>query len=121
MAEQKDNFYRGLFWGTLLGAGIGTALGMLFAPRKGEDTRRALLSGINAFNNETPVEHPFGDMPVPNSIPPEDGVEPAEVENEAKKAAEKIAAAAKDEADEMLGKANSLLREVKRLGKTNTN
>jgi gas vesicle protein len=29
LAMQKNDFYKGLFWGTLIGAGIGTVMGIL--------------------------------------------------------------------------------------------
>ncbi|MGQ9806109.1 MAG: YtxH domain-containing protein [Chlorobiales bacterium] len=117
---QRNDFYKGLFWGTLIGAGIGTAMGILFAPRKGEDTRRALLDSLNASLNQ-PSDSPLGDMPVPNSIPPKEGATPAEIDNEAKRRAEDIIDEARLEAQRLIREANALLREAEKTGKGKTN
>ncbi|MCS6988388.1 MAG: YtxH domain-containing protein [Chloroherpetonaceae bacterium] len=115
----KNDFYKGLFWGTLIGAGIGTAMGILFAPRKGEETRRALFESLNASLN--PKEEPPSEMPVPNSIPPKEGAVPADVENEAKRRAEEIIDEARLEAQRLLREANALLREAERANRDKRN
>ncbi len=117
---QRNDFYKGLFWGTLLGAGIGTVMGILFAPRKGEETRRALLESLNASLNPE-LDSPLGDMPVPNSIPPKEGATPADVENEAKRRADDIIVEARLEAQRLIREANALLREAEKAGKGKTN
>ena len=117
---QKNEFYKGLFWGTLLGAGIGTVMGILFAPRKGEETRRALFEGLNAGLNPEP-DFPLGEMPVPNSIPPKEGATPADIENEAKRRADDIIDEARLEAQRLIREANTLLREAEKSGKGKTN
>ncbi len=117
---QKNEFYKGLFWGTLLGAGIGTVMGILFAPRKGEDTRRALFESLNAGLNPQ-FESPLGEMPVPNSIPPKEGAMPADIENEAKRRADDIIDEARVEAQRLIREANMLLREAEKSGKGNHN
>ncbi|MFN3345481.1 MAG: YtxH domain-containing protein [Chloroherpetonaceae bacterium] len=117
---QKNEFYKGLFWGTLLGAGIGTVMGILFAPRKGEDTRRALFESLNAGLNPEP-DFPLGDMPVPNAIPPKEGAMPADIENEAKRRADDIIDEARIEAQRLIREANALLREAEKAGKGKTN
>ncbi len=117
---QKNDFYKGLFWGTLIGAGLGTVMGILFAPRKGEETRRILLESLNASLNPLPP-FSFGDMPVPNSIPPKEGEIPANVDNEAKRRAEEIINEARIEAQRLIREANALLREAEKAGKGKPN
>jgi gas vesicle protein len=117
---QKNEFYKGLFWGTLIGAGIGTVMGILFAPRKGEETRRTLLESLNKGLNPEP-DSPLGDMPVPNSIPPKEGATPADIENEAKRRADEIIDEARIEAQRLIREANALLREAEKTGKGKTN
>jgi hypothetical protein len=119
---QKDNYYKGLFVGTLLGAAIGTVLGMLFAPRRGEEMRRVLFRRLDESLQESGVSStlPLREMPVPNTIPPKEGAEPpAELENQAKRRAEEIVLAAQLEADRLLREANSILRDVKALRNNN--
>lgn len=121
---QKDNYYKGLFIGTLLGAAIGTALGMLFAPRRGEDMRRVLFRRLDESLQESGISDALHahEMPVPNTIPPKEGAEPpSDVENEAKQRAEDIVRAAKSEADRLLREANSILRDAKTLRSGNPN
>ncbi len=117
---QRNDFYKGLFWGTLIGAGIGTVMGILFAPRKGEETRRALLESLNAGLNPQ-LDSLIGEMPVPNSIPPKEGAMPADIENEAKRRAEEIIDEARLEAQRLLREANALLREAEKTGKGKIN
>ena len=119
---QKDNYYKGLFVGTLLGAAIGTVLGMLFAPRRGEEMRHVLFRRLDESLQEgsAPSTLPPREMPVPNTIPPKEGAEPpAELENQAKRRAEEIVLAAQLEADRLLREANSILRDVKALRNNN--
>lgn len=121
---QKDNYYKGLFIGTLLGAAIGTVLGMLFAPRRGEEMRRVLFRRLDESLQEgsLPDMWSLREMPVPNTIPPKEGAEPpADIENEAKLRAEKIVQAAQHEADRLLKEANSILREAKSLRNSSSN
>jgi ElaB/YqjD/DUF883 family membrane-anchored ribosome-binding protein len=117
---QKNEFYKGLFWGTLIGAGIGIVMGILFAPRRGEDIRRALLESLNAGLNPQ-SDFPLGEMPVPNSIPPKEGATPADIENEAKRRAEEIIDEARIEAQRLIREANALLREAEKAGKGKPN
>ena len=42
--EQQDKFYKGLFFGAVLGAAAGTIMGLLFAPYKGTETQQ-IISG----------------------------------------------------------------------------
>lgn len=116
----KNDFYKGLFWGTLIGAAIGTVMGILFAPRKGEETRRILLESLNSGLNPQ-LDDVFGDMPVPNTIPPKDGAIPANIENEAKQRAEEIITQARIEAQRLIRQANTLLRDAEKAGKGKTN
>ncbi|MCS7014263.1 MAG: YtxH domain-containing protein [Chloroherpetonaceae bacterium] len=120
---QKDNYYKGLFVGTLLGAAIGTVLGMLFAPRRGEEMRRVLFRRLDESLQEGSIVsvRPALEMPVPNAIPPKEGAEPPDIENEAKQRAEQIVQAARYEADRLLREANSILREAKSLRNSNPN
>jgi vacuolar-type H+-ATPase subunit H len=60
-------------------------------------------------------------MPVPNSIPPEEGATPADVENEAKHRADKIIDEARLEAQRLIREANALLREAEKTGKGKIN
>ena len=42
--EQQDKFYKGLFFGAMLGTVGGTLMGLLFAPYKGSETQQ-IISG----------------------------------------------------------------------------
>jgi gas vesicle protein len=44
MVQQQDKFYKGMFFGAVLGAAGGTIMGLLFAPNKGSETQQ-ILSG----------------------------------------------------------------------------
>ncbi|NTU97502.1 MAG: YtxH domain-containing protein, partial [Chlorobiaceae bacterium] len=44
--EQQDKFYKGLFFGALLGAAAGTIMGLLFAPHKGTETQQIITGKI---------------------------------------------------------------------------
>jgi len=94
--EKQDRFYKGLFWGTLIGSAVGVTIGMLFAPRKGDETRRDLQNKLRRYlQPETPPE------PTPD------------VENTAKEQSDAIVENAREQAQSLLDDADNLLREIR--------
>ncbi|TCD47864.1 YtxH domain-containing protein [Chlorobium sp. N1] len=101
---QQDKFYKGLFFGALIGAAGGTVMGLLFAPHKGSDTQQ-ILSGKLKHALEKAAELYEGE---------EEGEEEGEVYgNEAKKRSQEIIDTARQEASKILDEANSIIREIK--------
>lgn len=108
---ERDRFYQGMFWGTLIGASFGAVLGVIFAPKKGEETRLELAERLGELLG---VPLPLSSAMPPNSIPPKDGAEPPEqLENTAKMRSEAVVKTVKTEAQHLLDDAESILREIK--------
>ncbi|MDX2129933.1 MAG: YtxH domain-containing protein [Chloroherpetonaceae bacterium] len=113
MSDQKDQYYKGLFWGTILGAAAGAVAGILFAPDKGSETRAKLKEKINELienglelSAETLAN--FQNQDTSESIFTE-----SIHENDAKKTADDIVNEAKVKAAKLIAEANTLLKEAK--------
>jgi gas vesicle protein len=106
--EQQDKFYKGLFFGAMLGAAAGTIMGLLFAPHKGSETQQIISGKVKlALDKATDLyessEH--------------DGA----YSNEAKTRSQEIIDTARDEAKKILNEANSIIREIKGYPKSKEN
>ncbi|KZK73459.1 MAG: hypothetical protein A3K90_01630 [Pelodictyon luteolum] len=100
MVQQQDKFYKGMFFGAVLGAAGGTIMGLLFAPNKGSETQQ-ILSGKLKHALEKASELYEGD-------------EEGELySNDAKKRSQEIIDTARQEARKILDEANSIIREIK--------
>ncbi|EAT59034.1 conserved hypothetical protein [Chlorobium ferrooxidans DSM 13031] len=106
--EQQDKFYKGLFFGAVLGAAAGTIMGLLFAPHKGTETQQ-IISGK--------VKHAIDKA----SELYESSEHDAAYNNDAKKRSQEIIDTARDEAKIILNEANSIIREIKGYPKTQEN
>ncbi|MEI6847950.1 MAG: YtxH domain-containing protein [Chlorobiaceae bacterium] len=106
--EQQDKFYKGLFFGAMLGAIAGTIMGLLFAPYKGTDTQK-IISGKVKHTLEKASELY------------ESSEHDAAYSNEAKKRSQEIIDTARDEAKIILSEANSIIREIKGYPKNQDN
>ncbi len=102
--ENQDNYYKGLFYGAVLGAAAGTIMGLLFAPNKGRDTQQ-IISGKfrHALGKATDKASEFYDSDGEGNI----------FANEALERSNEIIENAKAEAGKILNDANSILREIK--------
>jgi gas vesicle protein len=106
--EQQDKFYKGLFFGAVLGAAAGTIMGLLFAPHKGTDTQQIISGKVkHALDKATELY--------------ESNEFDAAYSNEAKKRSQEIIDTARDEAKIILNEANSIIREIKGYPKTQEN
>ncbi|MEI8185175.1 MAG: YtxH domain-containing protein [Chlorobiaceae bacterium] len=106
--EQQDKFYKGLFFGALLGAAAGTIMGLLFAPHKGSETQQ-IISGKVKLALDKATELYEGNE--------NDGA----YNNDAKKRSQEIIDTARDEAKKILNEANSIIKEIKGYPKTQEN
>jgi gas vesicle protein len=106
--EQQDKFYKGLFFGAVLGAAAGTIMGLLFAPHKGTETQQ-IISGK--------VKHAIDKA----SELYENSENDAAYSNEAKTRSQEIIDTARDEAKKILNEANSIIREIKGYPKSQEN
>ncbi len=98
--ENQDRYYKGLFFGVILGAAAGTVMGLLFAPRKGTDTQliisgkvRHALDKAAEYYEETQQEETYS--------------------NEAKHRSQEIIDSARDEARKILDEANTIIRDIR--------
>ncbi|NTU57367.1 MAG: YtxH domain-containing protein [Chlorobiaceae bacterium] len=98
--ENQDKYYKGLFFGAMLGAAVGTIMGLLFAPRKGADTQM-IISGK--------VKHAIDKAAELYEGQEEDGV----YSNEAKHRSQEIIDSARDEARKILDEANNIIRDIR--------
>jgi gas vesicle protein len=106
--EQQDKFYKGLFFGALLGAAAGTIMGLLFAPHKGTETQQIISGKIKlALDKATDLY--------------ESNEHDSAYSNEAKTRSQEIIDNARDEAKKILNEANSIIREIKGYPKTKEN
>lgn len=106
--EQQDKFYKGLFFGAVLGAAAGTIMGLLFAPHKGSETQRIISGTVKHALNKA------ADLYESNEL---DGA----YSNEAKTRSQEIIDTARDEAKKILNEANSIIRDIKGYPKTKEN
>ncbi|NTU92641.1 MAG: YtxH domain-containing protein [Chlorobiaceae bacterium] len=98
--DNQDKYYKGLFFGVILGAAAGTIMGLLFAPRKGVDTQM-IISGKVRHALDKAAEY-------------YEGTEHEETySNEAKHRSQEIIANAQDEARKILDEANNIIRDIR--------
>jgi len=102
--ENHDNYYKGLFYGAALGAAVGTVMGLLFAPDKGQETQRIITGKLrHALDRATDKAAEFYDGDEQGGI----------YDNEAGERSKEIIDNARDEARKILNDANSILKEIK--------
>lgn len=106
--EQQDKFYKGLFFGVVLGAAVGTIMGLLFAPHKGTETQQ-IISGKVKHALDKATEYY------------ENSEHEDVYSNEAKTRSQEIIDTARDEAKKILNEANSIIRDIKGYPKTQEN
>ncbi len=106
--EYQDKFYKGLFFGAVLGAAAGTIMGLLFAPHKGTETQQIISGKIKlALDKATDLY--------------ENSENDAAYNNEAKTRSQEIIDTARDEAKKILNEANNIIREIKGYPKAKEN
>ena len=106
--EHQDKFYKGLFFGAVLGAAAGTIMGLLFAPYKGRETQQIVSGKIKlALDKATDLY--------------EGNENDAAYNNEAKTRSQEIIDTARDEAKKILNEANSIIKEIKGYPKAKEN
>ncbi len=106
--EQQDKFYKGLFYGAVLGAAAGTVMGLLFAPRKGTETQQIITGTIKNALDKANDYYESSETDVAFS-------------NDAKKRSQEIIDTAREEAKKILSEANSIIREIRGIPKTQEN
>jgi gas vesicle protein len=98
--DNQDNYYKGLFFGVILGATAGTIMGLLFAPRKGTDTQLIISGKVKRALDKAAEYY--------------EGNEHDEVySNEAKHRSQEIIDSARDEARKILDEANNIIRDIR--------
>ena len=98
--EQQDKFYKGLFFGAVLGAAAGTIMGLLFAPHKGSETQQIISGKVKlALDKATDLY--------------ESNEHDNAYDNDAKKRSQEIIDTARDEAKKILNEANGIIKEIK--------
>ncbi|HHE32730.1 MAG TPA: YtxH domain-containing protein [Chlorobaculum parvum] len=98
--ENQDKYYKGLFFGASLGAAVGTIMGLLFAPRKGEDTQMIISGKVKRAIDRA------SDMYVESESD-------TAYSNEAKHRSQEIIDSARDEARKILDEANNIMRDIR--------
>ncbi|WP_076792115.1 YtxH domain-containing protein [Chlorobium sp. KB01] len=106
--EQQDKFYKGLFFGAVLGAAAGTIMGLLFAPHKGTETQQIISGKVKHAIDKASELYESSEHDVAYN-------------NDAKKRSQEIIDTARDEAKIILNEANSIIREIKGYPKTQEN
>ncbi|MWV54805.1 YtxH domain-containing protein [Chlorobium phaeovibrioides] len=106
--EQQDKFYKGLFFGAMLGTVGGTLMGLLFAPYKGSETQQ-IISGKVKHAIDKAAEYYEG------------GENDDAYSNEAKKRSQDIITTAREEAKKILDEANSIIKDIKGHAKAEEN
>lgn len=106
--EHQDKYYKGLFFGAMLGAAVGTIMGLLFAPRKGEDTQMIISGKVKrAIDRATELY--------------EESESDTAYSNEAKHRSQEIIDSARDEARKILDEANDIIRDIRGQSKAQEN
>jgi gas vesicle protein len=106
--EHQDKFYKGLFFGAVLGAAAGTIMGLLFAPHKGTETQQIITGKIkHALDKATDLY--------------ESNEHDSAYSNEAKTRSQEIIDTARNEAKKILDEANSIIRDIKGYPKAKEN
>ncbi|NTU68761.1 MAG: YtxH domain-containing protein [Chlorobiaceae bacterium] len=98
--EHQDNYYKGLFFGAILGATAGTVMGLLFAPRKGTDTQMIISGKVKHALDKAAEYYESAGQEEPYS-------------NEAKHRSQEIIDSARDEARKILDEANTIIRDIR--------
>ncbi|NTU53225.1 MAG: YtxH domain-containing protein [Chlorobiaceae bacterium] len=98
--ENQDKYYKGLFFGAVLGSIVGTIMGLLFAPRKGEDTQMIITGKVRRALDRAAELY---------EEPEEDAI----YNNEAKQRSQKIIDSARDEAKKILDEANNIIKDIR--------
>ena len=106
--EQQDKFYKGLFFGAVLGAAVGTIMGLLFAQLKGTETQLIISGNVKLAVDKANELYESNEN---------DGI----YSNDAKKRSQEIIDTARDEAKKILNEANSIIKEIKGYPKTHEN
>lgn len=106
--ENQDKYYKGLFFGAILGAVAGTIMGLLFAPRKGEDTQMIITGKVRRAIDRAAELY-------------EESEHDAVYSNEAKHRSQEIIDSARDEARKILDEANNIIRDIRGHSKTQEN
>jgi gas vesicle protein len=106
--EQQDKFYKGLFFGALLGAAAGTIMGLLFAPHKGTETQQIISGKVKLALDKASELYASNEQDAAYS-------------NDAKKRSQEIIDTARDEANIIINEANSIIREIKGYPKSQEN
>ncbi len=106
--EHQDNYYKGLFYGAALGAAVGTVMGLLFAPDKGQETQRIITGKLRRAL----------DLATDKAAELYDGEDQDEIfDNEARNRSKEIIENARDEASKILNDANAVLKEIRNQAK----
>jgi len=106
--QQPDKFYKGLFFGAMLGAAVGTIMGLLFAPYKGRETQQILSGKVKHVLDKATDFY-------------ESSAHDDAYDNEAKTRSQEIIDTARDEAKKILNEANSIIKDIKGYPKTKEN
>ena len=106
--EQQDKYYKGLFFGAVLGAAGGTIMGLLFAPYKGTETQQIISGKVKLALDKATELYESNEN---------DGV----YTNDAKKRSQDNIDTARDEAKKILNEANSIIKEIKGYPKAQEN
>lgn len=106
--EQQDKFYKGLFFGAVIGAAAGTIMGLLFAPYKGRETKQIISGKVKRILDKA------------NDLYENSGNTEA-YSNEAKVRSQEIIDNARDEANKIMNEANDIIRDIKGHPKPRTN
>ena len=106
--EQQDKYYKGLFFGAVLGAAAGTIMGLLFAPYKGTETQQIISGKVKLALDKASELYETNEH---------DGA----YNNDAKKRSQEIIDTARDEAKIILNEANNIIKEIKGYPKAQEN
>lgn len=107
MAEQdhQNEFLKGLLIGSIAGGAVGAMLGLLLAPKSGEETRKLITDTTTDLYKKTADFIAGSTETVKN--------ETTKVYNEAKEKASEIVSSAKHQAEELIDRAENVLKVAK--------